>query len=437
MPYETEWWRVSDWCGQRIHSKTALPLLRDGVGGPAPLAAAAVRHDARYRHWQFKLRDDLRWDDARRLTAEDYRRTIRVICRDPGNRFRTLLSDLAGFAAYTRGQSEYLGVHCPAPDRLACDLGQANRFFAHLLCAIALSPMHPVDPQRSAGPYRLLQRDDEGCHLGINPHFCLEPAANAFGTLHFRRIAHDGTASAYSRKHVDVSADTALVYPLYAAASLSRDFYRCHDGMMLLLAAGGRFTELAEPLRRQLTYACDRETLRHHLHDVPAVATSYHRPLGTGGAPDGRAALAPASQRIRIAYEDFYPNRQIVEELRRQWARHGWSLEAVQEGYGQRIANTHLRLEIRVSLKSTPLLLYRADLARGLLPQAADLRARELYTRLTAGAGADDVLYAGLDTLLQAHGIAIPLLELPQGFFVREGIDPDSVFRVGSFVSAV
>jgi hypothetical protein len=436
LPYETAWWRVADWCGQRIRAKTALPLLRDTEHGPQPLAAATTWHDPSYRHWRLTLAAGLCWDDGSPLTAADYLRTIRRICRDPGNRFRTLLSDLDGFAAYTRGESERLGVHCPAIDSLAFDLTQANRFFAHLLCAIALSPLHADDGERSAGPYRLLGHNAERYLLGLNPHFSLEPAASAYPALHYRRDRSDGTAAAYARGEVDVSAETALAYPLYAAAARCHDFHRRHDGMILLLAAGSRFAELPERLRHELARLSDRHALRHHLYNVPAIAASYcpgDRPAPTGEAPVARFS----DERVSVAYEDFYPNRQIVEELRRQWARYGVRLEPVAERYGQRITTTQLRLEIRVSLKSTPLLFYRADLARGLLPAAAGQRARVLYSHLLAGSGTDDSrLYAGLDRLLQEHGIAIPLLRMPQGLFVRDGIAADSVHRVGGFIHA-
>ena len=137
-----------------------------------------------------------------------------------------------------------------------------------------------------------------------------------------------------------------------------------------------------------------------------------------------------------VAYDEYYPNGIVVELLREQFSKFGVTVETRVDNYGMKNNQCHLRLELRKSLKTTPILLYKADLLRGYLTPDEFHHAHQIYSVLLRGCSYEREVecYKQLDLILSASAVSIPLLSIPGGAYCREGIKRNSVWKVGHYV---
>jgi ABC-type transport system substrate-binding protein len=99
-----------------------------------PWLAAEIRSDAGGRRFHFRLRDDVRFQDGRRMTARDVRYSWERLLLNPASQMRWLLSPVRGSQEVMKGETRELeGFHITSSREFTVDLDAAVSFFPSLL----------------------------------------------------------------------------------------------------------------------------------------------------------------------------------------------------------------------------------------------------------------------------------------------------------------
>lgn len=249
-------------------------------------------------HFEFVVAEDNRFSDGTSVRAAHVLQTLTESASSPL------------WARHIR----YLEKAEAADDRLSLTMRRPASFYPTMLQAVDFSPSHP-DGSSGNGPYR--RGDSFGAkngyyHLTPNPYF---PGASERPDLIFRVQADvEGAPDRFNRGEADITCSTA--FPLHRLRDWQGDaaLHRAPTGIHMQLepnlAAGG---PLADPEVRIAMFDC---------LDLVEIAESF----AGGLKPAERASSAPHTarntvmpSRIRICYNDFYPNREVLEELSLQW----------------------------------------------------------------------------------------------------------------------
>lgn len=212
-------------------------------------------------------------------------------------------------------------------DSITLTMGRPANFFPAMLGMVDFAPSHP-SAQLGNGPYLLGERcdaDDGYYHLTPNPHV---PGASERPELVFV-VATDveGAPDRFRRGEVDITCSTAFPLDRLDQWQGSAALHTAPSGIHMQLEPNdaGR---LAEPYARRALIEC---------LDLKEVSASFSG--GLRAAARGQIAVYPMRatalpSAIRIAYHDFYPNRQVLERLAGQWKqRLGISTELVERDY--------------------------------------------------------------------------------------------------------
>jgi len=142
------------------------PLTRD-IGGAqiAPHLAAEIRVEDGGLRYRFRLHEDIRFHDGRRLTARDVRYTYERLLQNPACMQRSALSAIAGARAVIRGEAADLtGFHIHSAHAFTIELARPFALFpavlSHAVTAVVPEGSHPggrswKDGCVGTGPYRV------------------------------------------------------------------------------------------------------------------------------------------------------------------------------------------------------------------------------------------------------------------------------------------
>jgi len=319
----------------------------DAHGEPVPGMAESWTVSDDGLHWDFRLRQGLRWSNGEPLEAaqivDSFRRALSPQTASPGAAW---FDAIEGAAALRRGEAspEQLGVQAPDASSVRITLVRP----APLLSLLRLPPAMPVhlgSLQRhggqhtrpgnliSNGAYRL--RDwTLGAHLTLeaNPHFRDAPVIDtvryhvtedpsselkrfAAGDLHITETAPPGRLATLRQRHGEALRIASYTGVFFLGINLQRG----------PLAGQGRCPPARSPgdaepcehpgaaLREALSLALDREILVQHVTGLGEVA-AY------GLVPPGLAGYEPAS----LPWADWsQAERESLARLRYAEAGHG------------------------------------------------------------------------------------------------------------------
>ncbi len=135
-----------------------------------PALAESWRVEADGQRIVFELRDGLTFSDGTPLTAEDVRRSwLRVI--DPANPspLSSLLDDVAGAAAYARGEgsAQDVGIHADGLT-LTVDFERPAAFFPAVAAVPSLAVVPPTIDQQTRGPRDGLAFTSSGAYVPVD-----------------------------------------------------------------------------------------------------------------------------------------------------------------------------------------------------------------------------------------------------------------------------
>ena len=273
------------------------------------LSSASPQHD----RFEFLVADDSRFSDGVTVRAVHVLKTLVESASSPL------------WARHIR----YLEKAEAAGDRISLTMRHPANFYSDMLQVVDFAPTHP-DGQLGNGPYRVGDRFDVECgyyHLTPNPYF---PGASQRPELIFRFQADvDGAPDRFSRGETDITCSTA--FPLHRL----REW---RDNAALHTAPSGIYMQLEPNLAEDgpLTDPFVRIAMLECL-DLARIARSFAgglRPAMQGSSAQRPQCDFAMPSRIRVCYNDFYPNREVLEKLSLQWHhRLGIRTELVERDY--------------------------------------------------------------------------------------------------------
>lgn len=283
----------------------------------APALAAEFAPEERGRVFRFRLRDDVRFHDGRRLTSSDVQYSFERLLRNSDSSRRIMLGPIRGARQVMSGARDYLeGFHIRSPLEFAIELENPLSFFPALLAydSAAIVPEGATDFTGAhavgTGPFRVAKfQPGVRLELEANPYYWrkgfprVDKIVFVFGLLPREILAgfRDGRfALAWDLYPHDVETlrhdpEFAGLYhelPLLSTAYIA---FNVHDGPLSDRAARER---LVAAVRRE-------ELVRDHLHRLAVPAHSL--------IPPGLLGYEPTSAgRQRTSSDDSIP----LEELK-------------------------------------------------------------------------------------------------------------------------
>ena len=313
LPYEHSIFRAPDYSGEQVFSKVGLPLFTEKNDDIAFLGARSVKRSRCGKILDIEMHYSLFWENGDIVTARDYERTIRFLCKDGRNRFRTLFSDLDGFPDYTNGNSDTIGVSTQDSRTLRIQLRYPSRFMLHYLTLNATSPMHETRPSLSAGPYAVRSWDQDSIHLSKNPYYRLDDGKGVCDNICFIHIKSDSTSKLFFDKKLDVTCDTDIDYREICKLRQNRSFITSRQKLIMLLSAGNLFTDIRSEVKYFIIFALNRQAMAEELYNAPKPVHSYQDAYGLSSRKIDRKQkhslkcenIQKPNQSIIVSYEDF------------------------------------------------------------------------------------------------------------------------------------
>jgi ABC-type transport system substrate-binding protein len=123
-----------------VHPAVFETLTRNEGGARiVPWLAAQYREELGGTRYRFRLRDDVRFHDGRRLTARDVRYSFERLLQNPESESRWLLASIRGGKAIINGEtSELEGFRLHSAGEISIELDEPLSFFPSLLAYPAL-----------------------------------------------------------------------------------------------------------------------------------------------------------------------------------------------------------------------------------------------------------------------------------------------------------
>ena len=427
--------RVSDYSGILIHAKTALPLFY--IKNSALSLLAADSYIISNHKIVIYIKKNLYWSNGERIVAQDYVRAVKFICRDYKNIHKTLFTELVNYEEFSRGSSNEIGVYSIRDNQIVFEMKYNNPFFGFYLTNIAVSPIHHSDVTLCPGPYQIdFISKDKYC-LSRNIYFDYKLPFNAINYIEYI-LAENGTdIELFNNNKIDVTSDTSLKFNQFANMKCRDDFFQDNDKyqLIMLVSAGSLFEDISPGIKKIILSAINQDEICATLDNCPKAINSFMYKYGVCyklRSPENLSSLEN-NVYISISYEDYYPNKLIVELIAKQLKKYKIILVPHVDEYMSRKSKTHLRLEIRTSMMETPFLFYKSDLFRGLLKGRQFELARAAYSYIIQNEITPKTKEAllVLDRIVISELLAVPLLVLPKAKFVKHNIVIDSIFSVG------
>ncbi|MBS9425037.1 ABC transporter substrate-binding protein [Photorhabdus caribbeanensis] len=439
FPYNPELFSVSDYSGEQIFLKTALPLFYEKGKEIICLAARDYFMNKSGKIITINIRNDIYWSNGEKVTAEDYCHSIRTICRDKNNRYNKLLTAIKGYEKFSNFESNYLGIKSIKKYTLTIELKYKDVFFLNYLCVINISPMHKKHKDITAGPYKISEINNQKYKLTTNRFYKLCENKNIISTINYMLIEDDKYAERFRKNDIDVSCDTGLDLNFYRNNCHDINFKKNEEKLITLLTPGTEFFILDENVKHILTTCINKkaidEKFNNMLNPIDSYLYIYDIPYIENKSTSAQKLDLPFH--LSIAYEDFYPNKEILLYLKRQLSEFNIILEIKEDNYGQWVSRTHLRFEIRKSLRCSPILLIKTDISRGITSEKHLNKIKKYYSQLIFCSDRliQEKIFSLIDLHLRQQCAYIPLFIFPTGYFCTKDLSEETLMTIGEYIT--
>ncbi len=413
-------WDIRDHSGLRIFSLTSLPLTQfhKSSNSIKPLAAINWKNSDDYKHWTFFLREDFYWEDGSPITGYDYLRGLNFLAHSPHHRFRSLLADIAGFSKLD-SCSSMIGLEAQS-DRIYFRLRNPNRLWPLLLSFPGTAPKHPTNPDAESGAYKIESKSKESFHLKCRDRFFKSTQKQITDIIfNFQTSLDDPFAiKKWEENALDMTWDTFFPYAKKHLFHNRSVFHQSRPQILTFLSPQGCEHPPAPELMRFLYTAIDRLKLAEQLHHCPTPIYGYcHQDL-----PQISSEKNHPETTLKIGYEDFFPNHDILLLLKDQLKPYGITIDPIKVEYGDRPKSLNLRLELLHNPLPDPFLMLRNEFMQKQFfdkHPVAWKRFSKLLTlyQMINNPSQNQKLSQEMDLILIEEGRIIPLLELP-GFYL-------------------
>ncbi|GGU19473.1 ABC transporter substrate-binding protein [Streptomyces coeruleorubidus] len=405
------------WCdhsGLQLAALTTRPLVAPGATGPEPRGARSVDSSADGRRHDFAVRPGARWADGSPVTATDYARAL-----DRATASATVTGYWLRHVEQVSGRGDHLRVRLAQPD-----------FGFPLLTSLpALAPYRGRTD--GVGRYRIVRTAPRTIVLDRTPH-----TPGGAPRVVLRRVkSPERNLEGFAAGRLHVTSDTA--FPLHRVAEFTgHPSLRVRQpGIIVALCFEG---DLLRPEAEQ-----DRHTIRDKLAApgtgalLPAPLLPQHgflpvrdfdrafrdaaRRTAPTPAPMRRALAGP---RYRLAYDTYYPNRELARAVAQMLAQADIPVELVPDRYEHRSHAADLRLNLFRGLRSDPLGVHRGlvflEALRTHEALESYVKVLERHDAAPQTPGSLDEAVAELDGILARHALCVPLAEIPGIFLARQ-----------------
>lgn len=423
--YSKDIWSVSDYSGEQIYSKLALPLFRYENESPQLFAAASFKQTL--SNITLNLREDLFWSNGDPVTADDYSRAIQYIIGAQENRYHKLLLSVIRHPR---------GIEVPDKYILSINTAWYDPFIIHYLSLINFSPMHSSDLNLYAGPYVIKETSEKSCQLVPNPFFQCEESEDWIEKINYKLLPSDPEACSFKNGDIHVSCDTSLDLHHYRQILKDTDFHQGNDTLVMLLSPGDKFSELPFDVLQLTGCAVDREKIAS-LYDNMLIPLESWLALYKENfykCDFSSASLRTSPVELDVAFEDFYPNKEILQHFSEQLSHYNIILNFHEDNYGCWITPCHFRFEIRKMPKSNPIQLVRSDISRMSKNTKYYNEIKSEYSKLYNVANKSCLFdtFRKIDFYLRQQLLYLPLFVFPTGYFCHPKINTTSLMMPGS-----
>ncbi|MGA0164225.1 MAG: ABC transporter substrate-binding protein, partial [Bdellovibrionota bacterium] len=337
---------IHDYSGYQFLSPTALPLVK---------ACEKIELSADELRLTFFLKENLRWNNGQKVFAQDYHRALVEYLKDSHLRFRGYLWSIEKALEFCnqKAKANEIGIETQSENCLKIQLRRPNRFLIDVLSMPNFSPLHKSDETLVCGPY---YSDHKALKLKRNKYFSFQSNKNtSFQVVdeiqyHLPSLSDPYGIKSFENEELDLTCDTLFPFSKVSSLKSRNDFYKSFSGIMMVLVPVRGSDFFSKQFRQFLFQRINRDQISKALDSQLWPRKSCSEIFGLGPAPNmirPANAPAPTSKAIRIGYEDFFPNRKVIEAIAAQLSTFGFAVELIQEEYGKRDQKVDYRLELR------------------------------------------------------------------------------------------
>ncbi|MBP2844689.1 hypothetical protein J8655_04180 [Dickeya oryzae] len=424
FPYKKDIWSICDYSGEQIYSKLALPLFFVEKDKVVMLAAEYFHQTA--REITINIKKNLCWSNGDKLIAEDYVRSIKCICNDVGNRYNNILSSLVKSDSAIEVNSDY---------SFTLKTSWYDPFITQYLSLINFSPKHRCSDALYAGAYSLIDKDENTFRLVRNEFFTLDKYNNHVDKINYLLVKSDPDGRAFFTGKVHVSCNTAIDLKRYRYFMAHENFVSCNESLVMLLSPGKKFDEIPSDVKAILATSINRTVISERYDDMLNPIMSWMSMYFNGDYhyihQDSNPRQTPFL--LDISYEDFYPNKEILDCIEEQLLKYNIHIRKNRDEYGKWISESHFRFEIRKAPKFNPIQLIRSDLSKIAKGTPDYNRIKKIYSLLFKMdlLEQQQKIFQVIDFYLRQQCFYIPLFIFPTGFFCDGSVVASSLYTPG------
>lgn len=259
---------------------------------------------------------------------------------------------------------------------------------------------------------------------------------NWFKEVNYILVPQDPNAQTYHQGKVHVSCDTALNLNIYRRSLRKADFHKGDGTLVMLLSPGNKFHELPTRVLQLVGRIVDRAKIStsydHSLTPLKSWLVLYQQDYYE--CYFSPAKKLSSSIIIDVAFEDFYPNKDILECIREQLSPYNIILNFHEDEYGKWISDCHFRFEIRKTPKKDPIQLIRSDISHLSKDAKYFYEIKKIYSQLydINKVSQQHKNFKIIDFYLRQNLLYFPLFIFPTGYFCHPQIDNESLMLPGS-----
>ena len=419
MPLTTKTYEISDYSAWEIFSLSAFPLTKLTNYKAQPLAASSWKKNEESTFFRFTIKENLFWSNGDNLQAKDFIRSFKKLLKSK-NRFSNLLSDI-------KTQKDEVLINSEK-NSLIIELQNSNIFFPEILSLLPLSPLHSEDENLSAGAYYLKSFDNQSLTMSLNPYFP-KPDNEFVSNLIFlncKLMPKFGIPDVLNGKY-DMSCGTAFPYNYFS--KLKDNLEVKSQQMVMLLSLGSLHREYDSETYHNIHLSLDLTSISKKLHNVLNPIRSYYDLFESPTPYKKNLKQFKAPKKLIFAYEDYFPNKEILNQIINQLKPSSANWEIVPEKYGSRSADCHLRFEIRQSPLAMPYLFLQSEIST-LKSSILKDEALSLFRKYKK-TGSDEI-FLKLKNILAKEKSIFPLFEVPSIRLRSRRCDSKNLFEPGN-----
>lgn len=315
----------NDYNGQMIFAALSDPLFKfDGTSIIANACKEYITSKNGKEH-TFVLRDNLYFSDGKKVTAQDYQKSINhlLLSNSP---LSLLLANISTLSS----DGLQLKVLLKRPD---------FQFYKIL----SRSNFTPCRNKITSGRFEIKSyKKDEIC---LRPNIFHREFTKNQSDIKFARITDPETElNLYNKRTIDFTSNTSFRHNNVQKYRKSLCKYPSFITMSLSFINKDLLQPKYKKLRRIILYSINRTEIAKSFNNIFTPTSSY---VLRGNNID---LFIPTNSYfpidIRVGYDDFYPNKKVLEIIKKQLAKHGINIVLVKDNFYKPNYNYDMKLSL-------------------------------------------------------------------------------------------